>query len=169
MDNDRNDHGGATRRSSSPTNESDSILNRPTPVSSLSPSQQSAAQTHSDSLLAVARRVDAGASIAAVTKASASTLVKINPGPDTGTPATLATLAALRLAFPFATVTAIEDFASGSTQFQILLHTNTEELLHAKEVCRQHPSMRALKVVSNAFAIGGLCTYAALLYAALIR
>ena len=140
------------RRSSSPPKD------RPNPV-----------HVHSNTLLAVARKVDYGARIGAVTKSRESTLVKIDPSPDAGTTTTLATLAALRVAFPFATVTTVESFSSGSTQFQILLHTDTQELRHAKEVCRDRRSMKTLKALSNALAVAGLCTYGALLYATVIR
>lgn len=129
----------------------------------------SPAHVHSNTLLAVARRVDAGATISAVTKSHESTLVKIDPSPDAGTTMTLATLTALRVAFPFATVTTVESFSCGSTQFQILLHTDTQELRHAKEMCRDRRSMKTLKALSNVLAVAGLCTYGALLYATVIR
>ena len=116
-------------------------------------------------LLAVARRVDSDASIAAVTKSHESTLIKIDPGPYSSTPVTLATLAALRVAFPFATITAVESYATGATQFMVLLHTNTEDLRHARELCRERCSMRALRALANTLAIAGLCAYGALLYA----
>ena len=121
------------------------------------------------SLLTVARKVDGGATIAAVTKSHESTFVKINPGPDSGTTTTFATLAALRATFPFATVTAVESFASGLTQFHILIHTDTHELRSAKELCRDRTSMRMLTAASNLAAVFGLCTYGALLYGSVIR
>ena len=155
------------RRSSSPPKDrsSESVASKPAnPANPANP-----AHVHSKTLLAVARKVDAGATISAVTKAHESTLVKIDPSPDAGTTTTLATLAALRVAFPFATVTAVESFSSGSTQFQILLHTDTKELRHAKEMCRDWRSMKTLKALSNVFAVAGLCTYGALLYATVIR
>lgn len=145
-------NGNPTNRSSSPT----------------PPVPSSAAHTHSTHLLAVARRVDSEASVAAVTKAHESTLVKIDPGPNSGTSISLATLAALRVAFPFATVTAVESYATGCTQFHVLLHTNTEELRHARELCRERRSMRAMRALSNMLLISGLCAYGALLYATAI-
>jgi hypothetical protein len=158
------------RRSSSPPKDrsSESVASNPAnPANPANPTNP--AHVHSTTLLAVARKVDAGATISAVTKAHESTLVKIDPSPDAGTTTTLATLAALRVAFPFATVTAVESFSSGSTQFQILLHTDTQELRHAKAMCRDRRSMKTLKALSNAFAVAGLCTYGALLYATVIR
>lgn len=151
------------RRSTSPTHDGDAGSTS-APAAPTGP-----AHVHSASLIAVARRVDAAATIAAVTKSHESTLVKIDPGPDAGTTTTLATLAALRVAFPFATVTATESFTSGLTQFHILLHTNTQELQHAKEMCRDRRSMRTLRALSNTFAVAGLCAYGALLYASVIR
>jgi len=146
------------RRSSSPSKDRSSEAIAASP-----------AHVHSNTLLVIARKVDAGATISAVSKSHESTLVKIDPSPDAGTTTTLATLAALRVAFPFATVTAVENFSSGSTQFQIILHTETQELRHAKEVCLDRRSMKTLKSLSNALAVAGLCTYWALLYATVIR
>lgn len=152
------------RRSSSPPKDHSNESAAANPARPANP-----AHVHSNTLLAVARKVDAGATISAVTKSHESTLVKIDPSPDVGTTTTLATLTALRVAFPFATVTAVESFSSGCTQFQILLHTDTQELRHAKEMCRDRRSMKTLKALSNALAVAGLCTYGALLYATVIR
>lgn len=146
------------RRSASPTHPTEDT-----------PSTNSPAHVQSMNLLTVARKVDAGATIAAVTKSHESTLLKINPGPDSGTTITLATLTALRFAFPFATVTAVESFSSGTTQFHVLIHTDTHELRSAKELCRDRKFMKMLKTLSNMFAVLGLCTYGALLYATVIR
>jgi hypothetical protein len=156
------------RRSSSPSKDRNSESAAANPTSPTSPTT-SPAHVHSNALLAVARKVDGGATISAVTKSRESTLVKIDPGADAGTTTTFATLAALRVAFPFATVTAVESFSSGATEFQILLHADTQELRHAKQMCRDRRSMKTLKALSNAFAVAGLCTYGALLYATFIR
>jgi hypothetical protein len=135
-----------------------------------SPPAFSPAQTNANSLLAVARRVDSGATISAVTKTNdSSTLIKIDPSEDAGTTKTLATLAALRVGFPFATVSALESHTTGHTQFHVILRTNTEEVKHAKEMYKDLVSMKVLKSISNALAVFGLCAYAALLYATAIR
>ena len=131
-----------------------------------SPPPKNDVQIQAASLLAVAKRIDAGASIAAVTKSYDSTLFKIDPSADAGAALTLATLSALRISFPFATTTAVENVATGSTQLHTYLHTNTEDFRHAQETCRTKRSMRFLKSVSNGFFVIGLCSYAALLYAA---
>lgn len=151
------------RRPSSPVQGDDQTLNFPRTACT-------PAQTNATSLLAVAKRVDSDASIAAVTKAGDdTTLIKIDPGAEAGTAKTLATLAALRVAFPFATVSALECHSTGNTQFQVILRTNSEELRHAKEVCANFRSMKILNSLSNTLGVCGLCTYAALLYATAIR
>jgi len=96
-------------------------------------------------------------------------LIKIDPSIDAGTATTLATLAAMRIAYPFASVTATESFVTGHTQFVVLLKTNTDDIRHAKQLYQDLRSMRTLKSISNALAVCGLCTYAALLYATAIR
>ena len=65
-----------------------------------SPPPKNDVQIQAASLLAVAKRIDAGASIAAVTKSYDSTLFKIDPSADAGAALTLATLSALRISFP---------------------------------------------------------------------
>lgn len=153
------------RRSSSPVpNENDTTT---APIASAA---SSAAHTNASNLIVVANRVDPGAKISAVTKASdESTMIKIDPSVDSGTATTLATLAAMRIAYPFASVTATESYATGHTQFVVLLKTNTDDIRHAKQLYQDLGSMRILKSISNALAVCGLCTYAALLYATAIR
>jgi predicted RecA/RadA family phage recombinase len=132
--------------------------------------ENSAARTNASNLIVVANRIDPGAKISAVTKASdESTLVKIDPSFDIGTAKTLATLAAMRVAFPFASVTATESYSTGHTQFVVLLKTNTEDIRNAKQLYANVGLMQILKQLSNTLALVGLCTYAALLYASAIR
>ena len=167
------DADSAQRRSSSPTRDCANGVENSTGGANVLRARTAPAHSgvvsQTDSLLAVAQRIDSGARIAAVTKCHDSTLVKIDPGSDTSSTQMFAVLAALRVAFPFATVTAVESASSGLLQFQILVHTDTEELRHARDVCRQYGSMRLLRALSTGFLIGGICAYGALLYAALIN
>ena len=120
---------------------------------------------NSESLLAIARHVDSGAKISAVTKASdSSTIVKIDSSPSLGTTMTLATLTALRVSFPFASTSATECITTGNTQFVVILKTNIEEIRHAKLLCEEFKSMRILKNVSNFLFVIGLSVYVALIY-----
>lgn len=146
------------RRADSPTR----LVAQPTQsVTACSQIQENAAR-----LLAVARHVDSGATISAVTKANdSSTLVKIQSSPNIGTTMTLATLTALRVAFPFSSFSATECVASGNTQFVVILKSNIEEIRHAKQLCREFRSMKVMKIVSNGLLIAGLCCYVALVYA----
>ena len=142
----------------------------PTPSENETVSTLSTAHTNASNLIFVANRVDPGAKIAAVTKASdESTMIKIDPSVDSGTATTLATLAAMRLAYPFASIAATESCATGNTQFVVLLKTNTDDIRHAKQLYQELRSMRTLKAISNTLAVCGLCTYAALLYATSIN
>ena len=122
-------------------------------------------QQNSESLLAIARRIDVGATISAVTKASdSSTIVKIDATPSLGTTMTLATLTALRVSFPFASTSATECISTGNTQFVVILKTNIEEIRHAKLLCQEFKSMRILRNISNFLFVVGLSVYVALIY-----
>ena len=137
---------------------------------SSSPKRTTPSQMEVDAslILAIARRVDAGCNIVSVLKAHSSTLIKINPSQDSSSGSVLAVANCLRFAFPFATVTHVENFVSGATQIQILLHTDSAEMNAAVRVCRDYTSMRVLKALSNVFAFVGACSYATLLYATAI-
>ena len=127
------------------------------------------AHAQSTSLLSVARRIDSGAKIVAVIKSHDATLVKIDPTADLGSTSMFALLTALRVAFPFATVTATESAASGLLQFHVLVYNESDELQHAMDLCRDYRSMRLLRAVSTGFLVGGLCAYGALLHASMIN
>ena len=132
--------------------------------------QKTPTQTQVDAslILAIAKRVDAGCKIVSVLKADSSTLIKINPSQESSSGSVLAVANCLRFAFPFATVTHVENYVSGATQIQILLHTDSEEMNSAVRVCSDYISMRVLRALSNVFAFAGACSYATLLYATAI-
>lgn len=153
----------STRRSSSPTHE-----NGQEHVNGARAHSRGSASSQAASLLAVARRIDSGSAITAVTKCRDCTLVKIDPSADTSHTSMFAILTALRMAFPFATCTAVESASSGLLQFHIILHAETDELQHAKDACRDFKAMRALRALSTGFFVGGLCAYGALLYTSVI-
>lgn len=159
----------AKRRSSSPPHEHTHETTNDTTGTNGSRSRDHGVVSQTDSLLSVAQRIDSGARIAAVTKSHDATLIKIDPGGDTSSTQMFAVLTALRVAFPFATVTATENASSGLLQFQILVHADTEELQHAKAACREYKSLRLIRALSTGFFACGVCAYAVLLYAALIN
>lgn len=109
--------------------------------------------------------MDQGATISAVTKSYDSTLVKIEPSPNTSAAMALATVNMLRVAFPFSTATAVENHATGQTCYHVLLHTDSDEFKNACTVVSEFRSVRALMAASNTALFFACCTYAALLYA----
>ena len=132
--------------------------------------QKTPTQTEVDtsSILSIARRVDAGCKIVSVLKAHSSTLIKINTSQESSAGSVLALANSLRGSFPFATVMTVENYVSGATQIQMLLHTYSAEMNAAVRVCRDYTSMRVLRALSNVFAFAGACSYATLLYATAI-
>ena len=118
--------------------------------------------------LAIVRRFNANARITGVVGVGGdATVVKLNPGDGT-THQQLAALTALRIAFPFCSVTAIESAASGDTELQILVSTDGEAFRHAKVHYAQRRPFRALRAASNAMLLLSLVSYICLLHAASI-
>ena len=131
--------------------------------------QRSPVHQTAERLLKVARKFDPGCTVAAVVKSSSSTIYKLDPSDDLGTASTMATLGALRLAFPFAHVTCVEAFVSGSVQFNVVVVTDNAQFEAAKLHVRELKGLRFLRGISNMFFVLGLSAYATLLHAAIER
>ena len=119
-----------------------------------------------DALLSVARRIDSGATISAITKAPNGTLVKIVPSATCGTAVGLTMLAAVKVAFPFSSVSAVEHAATGDTELQVLVHADTQELSLACADARNLPAVYALRLLYRSVAVLAVCVYGCLLYTA---
>ena len=119
--------------------------------------------------LSVIRAFDATAKISAVVRRHSSTLVKLHPGTQNTTHAHLASLTALKLAFPFCSVSAVENASSGHTEFQVLISTDNEAFVRARAHYRQTRAFSALRVISNIVLATALTSFACLMHAAAIR
>ena len=96
----------------------------------------------------ILRRIDAQASIDAVVKtASGATMIRITPTVEGGR--FLAVQAALRLAFPFDAVAAVENVSTGEVQLQMVIATSSEQLLLARGQVKSFTSMRLISAFSN--------------------
>ena len=118
--------------------------------------------------LAILRRFNSEARITGVVGVEGdSTVVKIDPGAGSSHQH-IAAVTALRVAFPFCTVCAVENAASGETEIQILISTDGEAFKHARAHYGSFRSFRALRVASNGFLFLSLIAYVCLLHAAII-
>ena len=100
-----------------------------------------------ENLLNRAMALDMNASISSVSKRDAddSTLVRIRTSKDTA----MGVLSALRLAWPLATVTLVQNRLSGNTEAQVLLPNEKDQLDIAKTLANYATGQRALRVLAN--------------------
>ena len=127
---------------------------------------ESAAHANAAALLEVARRVDGLATVSAVAKTSAGeTLVKIAPSSDAGTATALTALTAIKVSFPFTTVSALESAVSGTTELHVIVHGTRQEFARALAAVRERRAMKLLLALSRAAFAMGVLSYAAIVYA----
>lgn len=131
---------------------------------------KSGSSTTCNYALAILRRFDANARVSGVVKvAGDATVVKLHPGESlTASHQHLAALAALRVAFPFCTVSAVENASSGDTEFQILVSTDGEAFRNARAHYSQLRSFRALHAASNCALLLSLVSFGCLLHASVM-
>ena len=123
------------------------------------------------SLSSIIHRIDPGATIDAIVKmANGATMIRITPSCAEGSYNTrfLALQAALRLSFPFDTVSAVENISMGTVQIQILVQEASEQLQVAKRHVKSLYSMRSISAISNLLFLSGLVSFIMLLQHELI-
>ena len=121
-------------------------------------------------LLDAARCVDAAATVSAVAKtANGETLVKISPSADAGTALALTALTAIKLKFPFVSVSANEHAITGATELHVLVHGTRQEFAWAIQTAKQRRSVKLLSFLSQVcFALAAL-SYTVLMHEAILR
>lgn len=133
------------------------------PLPSSPSSERSAVDSALDSLYAVVKSVDFGATIDAVVKTpSGATMVRISPESGEGT-RFLALQAALRLTYPFDVTTVVENVSTGSVQLQVLLHPYNEQMKQARAHVKSFLSMKIISFVSNFMMVCAVASFALLL------
>ena len=142
-------------------------LNRLHPL----PQDSSTTDKLTSCLSSIIHRIDRGASIDAIVKMSdGATMIRITPSCSEGSYNTrfIALQAALRLSFPFDTVSAVENVSTGTIQMQILVQEASEQLQAAKRHVKSLYSMRAMSTTSNILFLSGLVSFLMLLQHELI-
>jgi len=122
-----------------------------------------------DYSLAILKKFSADARVTGVVRSEQSKLVKLCPGMQCIGHSQIAALTALRAAFPFCAVTAVECASSGNTEFQILVSTDSESFSYAKQHYSQTSVFRALRILSNTSLVVSILCFVCLLHAAAIR
>ena len=100
-----------------------------------------------ENLLNRATALDMNASISSVSKRDAddSTLVRIRTSKDTA----MGVLSALRLAWPLATVTLVQNRLSGNTEAQVLLPNEKDQQEIAMTLANYGTGQKALRFAAN--------------------
>jgi hypothetical protein len=124
----------------------------------------SAVHSEAEHVLLVAKRIDAGARISGVVRVDEGVVVKLTPSTDAGTATALAVLTAVRLAFPYATCTMVEDALTGATEVQVIVHAAAEEFAIARFHAGQLRVVRVLDSLAKASLIAAVTSYVTLLY-----
>jgi len=114
-----------------------------------------------------AQKIDQNCRIAAVVRVRNDILIKIRPG-DSETGSCLRLLYALRLRFPFSSVTAVEDHTQQRVFVQMLLHEQAEECRIAKEHVRSMLVMRLLKSMSSLLFFSSCVSFLCMLHASTV-
>ena len=114
--------------------------------------------------LALCQGFDSHARLESIVKSGSVTVLKLNPGKDSAATKQFATLAALRLAFPFYTVSLVENQCTGHSQLQILLCSDEIAYEHAKDHYKEYRVFKALRAVSTTLAVSSAVSFACLLY-----
>jgi hypothetical protein len=126
---------------------------------------------HADAtaILVVAQKVDAGATVSGVSKLHADVLIKIAPSSDVGTATALTMMTAVKLSFPFAAVTAVENVVSGTTELHVIVYARHEKFARARAVVAERRVARWMATGSRACLVSGVVAYGCLLYASSIK
>jgi hypothetical protein len=119
------------------------------------------------SALSLLRGFDSTARIEAVVKHVDTTFVRMTPGSTSTGSTQLAAFTALKMAFPFSAVTAIDNAMTGETQIHLLLSSNEIAVKHAKDYYATTRVFKLLDRASNAFLATSVLTFAILLQASL--
>ena len=159
----------AARAMSSPTSSPTSRGEAAAAAAAAATADSSAAARACGYSLAILQRFSTDARIKGVVRSENSKLVKLCPGTQGGGHTQLAALTALRMAFPFCSVSAVECAASGNTEFQILVNTDSESFVHAKRHYYEKRVFRALRLLSNTALLFSMLSFVCLLHAAAIR
>lgn len=142
---------------------------------SLSPksASQNAAGKHTTSTcsyaLAILKQINYNARVTGVVRYEKSKLLKLSPGEGASAHSQMASLKALRIAFPFCTISAIESPSTGDTEFQILVSTDSETFFNAKACYSNMRFFRVLLFLSNIALLVSFLSFVCLMHAALIR
>jgi hypothetical protein len=114
--------------------------------------------------LGILRRFDENSRIVSVVKNDDLHFIKLQLGADSHARTHMASLAALRIAFPFSSVSLVEEVTTGESIFQILAANNLLALQHAKDHFRDKREFRLLRALSNASALTGVAVFASLMF-----
>lgn len=100
-----------------------------------------------DNILSRAKALDMHASVASISRRDAddSTLVRIRTSSDTS----MGVLAALRAAWPLATVSLVQNLVDGKTEAQMLLPNEEDQLAHAKVLANYAKGQKPLRLLAN--------------------
>lgn len=129
--------------------------------------EQSDVDRAASSVEAILKRIDGNATIDAVVKtASGAVLIRISPSVDGGR--FLAVQAALKLAFPFDAVAAVENVSTGEVQLQMVIATSSEQMLLARKQVKTFTSMKLISAFSNLLFVSSAISFAMLLQHQLI-
>ena len=104
-------------------------------------------KTVCDSILSRALALDMHAEVASVSRRDAddSMLVRIRTSKD----AALGVIAALRAAWPLATVSLVENRLNGNTEAQVMLPNERDEIAHAKLLANFGVAQKPLRLLAN--------------------
>ena len=117
-----------------------------------------------DYAMNICQSVDRTARLDSVVKSGLFTVVKLDPGSEKNATKQLATLAALRLAFPFYTISLVENSITGASQLQLLFCSDEHAYTHAKDHFREYKAFRALRALSLLLAFSAVISFWCLLY-----
>ena len=114
--------------------------------------------------LTICQGFSSQARLESVVRSGSTTLLKLDPGKDSTATKQFATLAALRLAFPFYTVSLVENQCTGNSQLQLLFCSDDIAYGHAKDYYKDYKVFKALRAISWVFAVSSVVSFACLLY-----
>jgi hypothetical protein len=115
--------------------------------------------------LRICQSLEEHSRIDAVVKSGSTTVVKLNPGGvNTTANKQFAMLSALKIAFPFYTVSLVENASTGASQLQILFCSDELAFFHAKEQYKDYKVFRAIRAFSTALACASIVSFATLAY-----
>ena len=134
-----------------------------------SPKRNNGAFTTCDYSLAILKKFNSDARVTGVVRRKQSTLVKLSPGTLSESHSQMAALTALKFAFPFSTVAAVECAATGATEIQILVSTDNEAFRHAKQHHYETTAFRTMRAISKLSFLMSLLSFVCLFQSATIN